>query len=79
MVEGDGEATLGGCYELCDGWGVMYTDGTRGMRARRERCTDNVCVCVPCEGCRDLVGGVCEVMRATRLLWKLYHEFYERQ
>ena len=59
------------------GWGVMCRGGARGVRARRERCTDSACV--ECEGCRDGVEGVCEVAQATRMLWKLRFGFYERQ
>ena len=77
MVEGDGRAARGGCYELCVGGGVMYKDGTRGVRARRERCTDSARV--PCENCRAWVDGVCEVTRAIRLVGQLYYEVYERQ
>ena len=49
MVEGDGKASRDGCYELYGGRCVSYKDGTRGVRARRERRTDSAHV--PCEGC----------------------------
>ena len=59
------------------GWGVLCKDGARGVRARREGRTDNARV--PCEGSRGGADGVCEVTRATRMVWTLHCDFYEWQ